>query len=141
MADTPKVVQVTIVWPGGEEYILQHPGNLAWLEAYERFFLGEGAMKVSKFMKWACDEVIHPKKGEKLTVQNIAQNRLMDWVVVLQSFFVAGELHPEFTWRDYEGSGFALGEMEEEEVTRQVSARRKRRVAPVATGDKEDSKS
>lgn len=134
MADTPKAVQVTLVWPNGDEYVLQHPGNLAWLVVYERFFLGESGIKVSKFMKWACEEVIHPKEGEKLDVQDISPARLMDWVVVLQSFFVAGELHPEFTWRDYADSGFALGEMDEEEVPGKVSKRRKRRMVPVAAG-------
>lgn len=140
MADTPKAVQVTLVWPNGDEYVLQHPGNLAWLEVYERFFLAEGGTKISKFMKWACEEVIHPKTGEKLDVQAISPARLMDWVVVLQSFLVAGELHPEFVWRDYADSGFSLGEMEEEETPGRLSKRRKRRMASVEASGKGSDK-
>ena len=140
MTDTPKVVQVTLVWPDGEEYTLQHPGNLAWLRIYQSCFLGD-TMKLDEFMKWACEEVIHPKKGGKLSVQDIQPARLNDWIIVLQTFLVAGELHPEFTWRDHEDSGIPIGEMEEEEKPGKISARRKRRMAPVAAGGKGAAKS
>lgn len=109
MADTPKVVQVTLVWDK-DEYVLQHPGNKAWLEVYQEMFVG--GKDIPGFAEWCFDQVVHPKEGEKLTLKSVSPARLMDWVAVLQTFFASGELHPDFTWKDFEGSGYSLGKKE-----------------------------
>lgn len=109
MADAPKVVQVTLVWDG-DEYVLQHPGNQAWLEKYQDMFVGK--TDLSGFAKWCFDEVVHPVKGEKLTLDSVSPARLMDWVAVLQTFFASGELHPDFEWKNYKGTGYFIGEKE-----------------------------
>lgn len=107
----PQVRQVTLEMDG-ELYTLQHPGNRAYIRKYQTLLASE-PKDIDAFLDWAFEEIVHPQKGDKLSLDTIPPNKWEDWFGVLVPFLSRGELDPDFKWSGYEGSEFAIAKPEE----------------------------
>lgn len=111
--ETPSTMKATLEF-NGEEFVVQHPGNRAWLRIYQTLLSDAKNMDIERFMDWCFEHVVHPKKGGKLVLDTIHVAEMMEWVALLQSFLSRGELDPDHAWRDYKGTGLAIGKREDE---------------------------
>jgi len=95
----------------GMEYVLQHPGNRAWLSHYQKYMSGDQPDVVA-FLDWCFEHVVHPKKGPKLNLDTLPIGGQQDWIPLLLGFLVRGELEAGRAWSGFEGSGLVVAKGE-----------------------------
>ena len=98
----------------GKEYVLQHPGNRAWLKHYQTS-LGAADPDVVKFLDWAFEHVVFPKKGGQLSLDTLSIGAQRIWIPLLMGFLNRGELDAERSWKDIEGEGLVIASLDGDE--------------------------
>ena len=95
----------------GKEYVLQHPGNRAWLKHYQTS-IGATEPDVVAFMDWAFEHVVFPKKGGQLSLDTLPIGMQRVWMPLLLNFLNRGELDAEHSWKDIVGEGLVIAKGE-----------------------------
>ena len=95
----------------GVEYVLQHPGNRAWLTHYQKSMSGDEPDVVA-FLDWCFEHVVHPKKSPKLSLDTLQIGGQQMWIPLLLAFLVRGELEAGRAWKDFESSGLVIAKEE-----------------------------
>lgn len=121
--EVPKVNQINLDF-NGQLYTLQHPGARAYIRKYQTM-LATDPKDMESFLDWAFEEIVHPDKGAKLTLDTVPLKDWDEWFGVLVPFLSRGELDRDYAWTGIEGTEFFIGKPEETE-DRAKRIRRKR---------------
>lgn len=122
MTDSPNIMRAKLDWDG-DIFTLQHPGVRAWMLKYQEFVLDHSTIQVVPFLDWCFDEVVLPEKGEKLSLESILPNKVMDWATLLQGFLMRGELYSSYKWSNIEGKGLTIEQEGKDELGRSSEER------------------
>ena len=84
---TPLVVLENTVKVGKREYILQHPGNRAWLKLQKKIFNAKTSeFDAEALLDYCFEHVVHPLEGVKLSLDDIHPSELGEWQTILPRF-------------------------------------------------------
>jgi len=93
----------------GKIYILQHPGNRAWLELKSTLLDARtGRISSLKLLDYSFEHVVFPVDGPPLKVDTIPVEEVEDWQVILSNFF-RGELDEDYKWESFTGDIASAG--------------------------------
>ena len=85
---------------GGKVFILQHPGNRAWLKLQEEIGDskdGKTRLDGCALMDYCFEHVVFPEVGSKLSLDSINQKEAQEWGEILPSF-LGGKLEKDYKW-------------------------------------------
>lgn len=89
----------------GKGFILQHPGNRAWLRLQKEMInVTNGQYDTEKVLDYSFEHVVFPENGKKLSIDTIEQSEMEVWQQILPRFLrgrlSSGESGSGFTTSD-----------------------------------------
>lgn len=89
----------------GKGYILQHPGNRAWLRLQKEMLnVSTGQFDMEKVLDYGFENVVFPEEGPKLNIDSISVAEMEVWQGLLPRFLrdrlTAGDAGPGVTVSD-----------------------------------------
>lgn len=93
----------------GKGYVLQHPGNRAWLRLQKEMLnVSTGQFDMEKVLDYGFEHVVFPESGPKLSIDTIPTAEMEVWQGLLPRFF-RDRLSPG----NDSGSGFVVSDVPE----------------------------
>lgn len=93
----------------GKGYILQHPGNRAWLRLQKDMLnVSTGQFDMEKLLDYGFENVVWPESGPKLSVDTIPTIEMEVWQGILPRF-----LRDRLSAGNDAGAGFVVSDVSE----------------------------